>query len=346
MRNCAISVLIGLLLVWPWTTMEAGTLGKVFKRVSDSVVVILTEERVLPPNRYKGKRVSVRGLGSGVLISYDGKVMTAAHVVQTADRVGVQFPSGEIIEARTVTSDPLADVALLELERVPKGAVVAKLGNSDEVEAADQVFVVGAPYGLGHTLTVGHVSARRQPGAELHELGLAEFFQTDAAVNEGNSGGPMFNMKGEVIGVVSHILTQSGGFEGLGFAVTANTARRLLLEQPPLWSGLQGYTLSGELAELLNLPQLAGLLVLQVAKDSPAERIGLRAGTTKAQIGDAKLILGGDIILEVQRITIKGDIKNYQRIRKRLHRIKPNKEVTVKVLRAGREVELSGKDLW
>lgn len=156
----------------------------------------------------------------------------------------------------------------------------------------------------------------------------------------------MFNMNGEVIGIVSHILTQSGGFEGLGFAVTSNTARRLVLEQPSIWSGLQGYTLSGELAAMLNLPQPAGVLVLQVAEDSPAARIGLRAGTTKAQIGDARLILGGDIILEVQGITIKGDIKNYQPIRKKLSRIKPDKAVTVKVLRGGREVRLSGKGLW
>ena len=151
----------------------------------------------------------------------------------------------------------------------------------------------------------------------------------------------MFNLTGEVIGVVSHILTQSGGFEGMGFAVTTNTARLLLLEQPAFWSGLQGYTLSAEFATLLNVPQPAGVLVIQVAEGSPAARLGLRAGTTHAQIGEARLILGGDIILEVMDIPMRADIKNYQRVRERLRQIEPGEQITVKVLRGGRIVKLS-----
>lgn len=176
MRNHVIVLLAGILLGWPWTLTQASPLGDVFKRVTGSVVVVLTEERVLPPHKHEGKRVSVQGLGSGVLISEDGKVLTAAHVVQTADRVGVEFLSGEIIEARVITSDPPADVALLQLERAAKNAVVAELGDSDRVEIADEVFVLGAPYGLGHTLTVGHISARRVPAIESGDFALAVFF--------------------------------------------------------------------------------------------------------------------------------------------------------------------------
>ena len=167
-----------------------------------------------------------------MLISKDGKVLTAAHVVQTADTVSVEFPNGEIVKAKVVSSEPPADIALLQLERVPASAVVAKLGDSDQVGVADQIFVVGAPYGISHTLTVGHISARRTPGGEQSELGLAEFFQTDAAVNQGNFGGPMFNMNGEVIGIVSHILSQSGGFEGLGFAVRWLGSRSRAISRP------------------------------------------------------------------------------------------------------------------
>lgn len=320
---------------------EAESLGHVFKRVSKSVVIVLTEERVLEPDKGRGRRVAVQGLASGVLISADGKVLTAAHVVQAAHRVAIEFISGDVVDAKVVASDPPADVALLQLERVPADAVVAKLGDSDQVQVADQIFVVGAPYGFSHTLTVGYISARRQPATGSEELALAELFQTDAAVNEGNSGGPMFNMNGEVIGIVSHILTQSGGFEGMGFAVTTNTARLLLLEQPAFWSGLQGYTLSAELAALLNVPQAAGVLVMQVAEGSPAGRLGLRAGTTPAQVGEARLILGGDIILEVMGIQMHADIKNYQRVRERLRQIKPGEQITVKILRGGRVVKLS-----
>jgi S1-C subfamily serine protease len=310
MKSYLMAALMLLALSGPWSTARAETLGQVFKRVSKSVVIVLTEEKMLEPDKGRGKRVAVQGLASGVLISSDGKVLTAAHVVQAAHRVAVEFISGDVVDAKVVASDPPADVALLQLERVPADAVVVTLGDSDQVQVADQIFVVGAPYGFSHTLTVGYISARRQPAAGFEELALAELFQTDAAVNEGNSGGPMFNMNGEVIGIVSHILTQSGGFEGMGFAVTTNTARLLLLEQPAFWSGLQGYTLSAELAALLNVPQPAGVLVIQVAEGSPSARLGLRAGTTHAQIGEARLILGGDIILEVMDIPMRADIKN------------------------------------
>ncbi len=231
MKKSFIVMLCALVLAWPGGS-NASALGKVVKRVSGSVVVILTEEKVLPPDAYEGTKVSAQGLGSGVLISKDGKVLTAAHVVQTADTVSVEFPNGEIVKARVVSSEPPADVALLQLERVPASAVVAKLGDSDQVGVADQIFVVGAPYGISHTLTVGHISARRTPGGEQSELGLAEFFQTDAAVNQGNFGGLMFNMNGEVIGIVSHILSQSGGFEGLGFAVRWLGSRSRAISRP------------------------------------------------------------------------------------------------------------------
>lgn len=345
MTNRPIVIVAALWLVWPAAVAQAESIGEVFKRVSKSVVVVLTEEKAPVPDRQQGRRLNVQGLGSGVLISQDGKVLTAAHVVQAASRVAVEFISGEVVNATVVASDPPADVALLQLEQVPTDAVVAQLGDSDKAQVADQVFIVGAPYGFSHSLTVGYISARRRPSEGEHGLSSVELLQTDAAVNEGNSGGPMFNLAGQVIGIVSYILTQSGGFEGIGFAVTADTARRLLLEQPAFWRGLHSYTLSGELAALLNVPQDAGMLVLQVAEGSPAARLGLHAGTTPVQIGEARLILGGDIILEVMGIPIRADTGNYRRIRERLLTLKQGETVTVKVLRAGRIVKLSSSTL-
>ncbi|MBI2554024.1 MAG: trypsin-like peptidase domain-containing protein, partial [Candidatus Rokubacteria bacterium] len=162
MRPRILTLLTLLLLAWPGTPAEAQSVGQVFRRVNPSVVVVRTREKEVA-GRGEGQVVSVSGVGSGVLISPDGKVVTAAHVVHTADEISVEFLSGEVIGARVVASEPQADVSLLHLERVPAGALVGRLGDSDKVQVGDQIFVIGAPYGIGHTLSVGHISARHKP---------------------------------------------------------------------------------------------------------------------------------------------------------------------------------------
>ena len=182
------------------TPSASGSLSQLFKRVDPAVVVIRTSERVTAagPGAPSGAAMSVAaGVGSGVLVSADGKVVTAAHVVQTADSVDVEFVDGTVVKARIVASDAAADVALLQLERVPPHITPARIGDSDKAEVGDQVFIVGAPRGISHTLTAGHVSARRQPKSTYAGLVSAELFQTDAAINHGNSGGPMFDMNGD-----------------------------------------------------------------------------------------------------------------------------------------------------
>lgn len=327
-----LGVIVAALLV---PAAQAQTIGQVFRQVKGSVVTIRTSER----ETGREGETSVPGVGSGVLISRDGKVMTAAHVVQTADEITVEFAAGEAVRAKVVGSEPQADVALIQLERVPANATVAPLGNSDRVEVGDQVFVVGAPYGISHTLTVGYVSARHRPNTVYSALALAEFLQTDAAINQGNSGGPMFSMKGEVVGIVSHIISKSGGFEGLGFVVTSNMAKRLLFERRSFWTGVSGVFLSGELARALNLPQAAGVLVERVAARSPAAQIGLRGGTLPATIENRKLMLGGDVILEVVGVPVQ-DLVTYQQMQERMAQLRAGDEVTVRVLRDGRVVEL------
>ena len=321
--------------------IRAQSLSEVFRNVNPSVVVVLTREKEVAPVP-GAQPASVAGLGSGVLVSDDGKVLTAAHVVQTADTIVVQFLTGEVLKARVVSSEPAADVALLQLERPPLSPLAARLGDSDAVEVGDQVFVVGAPLGIGHTLTVGHISARRGPNATLAGLSLAELFQTDATITEGDSGGPLFNMAGEVIGVVSHILSHSGGSEGLGFAVTSNLARQLMLEERSLWSGLSGYMISGDLGQVFNLPPPgSGLLVQKIASGSPAERIGLRAGTLRAIIGDEEIIVGGDVILAIQGVPLAAP-DSYLLVRRKVGEMRPGEQITVTVLRAGTRLELTG----
>lgn len=318
---------------------QAQTVGEVFQKVNHSVVVIRAKGRDVSG----GGQVRFSETGSGVLISADGKVMTAAHVVHAMDEINVEFLGSETIAATVIASEPAADLSLLKLSRVPSGVLVAPMANSDTVKVGDQVMVIGAPYGLGHAMTVGWISARWAPNTVYQSMPLAEFFQTDAVINTGNSGGPMFNMAGEVIGIVSHNISKSGGSEGLGFVVTINTAKKLLLEERSFWSGLEGRLLSDELADLLNLPPNAvGYLVKTVAKGSPGEAVGLRGGTKVAIIDGEPIVLGGDVILKIQGVPVRG-LANYEQIRKILSALPAGGNLTVTVLRAGKVIELTGR---
>lgn len=318
--------------------VEAQTIGEVFRQVTPSVVVI----------RARGREVSAAGevrfteTGSGVLISPDGKVMTAAHVVQTMDEISVEFLGGETVSANVVASEPAADLSLLQLERIPSNARPAKMSNSDSVQIGDAVIVVGAPYGLSYSLSNGIISARWAPNTVYRTMPLAEFFQTTATINTGNSGGPMFNMKGEVIGIVSHNISKSGGSEGLGFVVTLNTAKQLLLEKKSFWSGLEGQFLPDDMADLLNLPPNAtGYIVKNVARGSPSDLMGLRGGTKVVVIDGQEFALGGDIILKVQGFVMKP--ANLARIREALWQLRSGDSFKVTILRAGRILELTRK---
>ena len=323
---------------WLSSGVEAQTPGEVFRKVAPSVVVI----------RAKGHEVAASGqtrfneTGSGVLISPDGKVMTAAHVVHTMDEITVEFLGGETVKARVVASEPAADLSLLQLERVPTGAKSSPLANSDPVQVGDPVIIVGAPYGLSYSLSDGLISARWKPNTVYKTMPLAEFFQTTATINTGNSGGPMFGMNGEVIGIVSHNISKSGGSEGLGFVVTINTAKKLLLEKRSFWSGLEGQLLTDQQADLLNLPPgSTGFMVKTVARGSPAEAMGLRGATMIANLGGDQVPLGGDIILAVEGL--KAEAANLTKIRDLLASKPAGSPFKVTVLRAGKVLDVTGK---
>jgi serine protease Do len=338
-RASLVAFLAGVALLQSPGQADAQTLGDVFRLVNPSVVVI----------RAKGSDVEGAGgltrfteTGSGVLVSADGKIMTAAHVVHSMDEINVEFLGGETVPARVVSSEPAADLSLLQLQRVPAGALVARLADSDRVRVGDPVFIVGAPYGLSHSMSAGWISARWPANSVYRAMPLAEFLQTDATINTGNSGGPMFDMAGEVIGVVSHNISKSGGSEGLGFVVTINTAKRLLLERPSFWSGLEGQLISGPIAQILNLPQPAGYLVKSVAKGSAGEAVGLRGGTVLATIMGEQLVVGGDIILKVHGVPV-GEVSEHRRVRDLMATIPPGGEFTMTVLRLGHVIELKGR---
>jgi len=315
----------------------AQTLGESFRKVTPSVVVIRARGKELTRNGEK----TFTETGSGVLISTDGKVMTAAHVVHTMDEIDVEFLGGDTVSARVIASEPAADLSLLQLERVPAAARPARMLDSDTVQVGDAVMIVGAPYGLSYSLSTGIISARWAPNTMYRAMPLAEFFQTTATINTGNSGGPMFTTAGDVIGIVSHNISKSGGSEGLGFVVTLNTARQLLLEKRSFWSGLDGQFLPDRIADLLNLPPNAtGYLVKGVARNSPGDALGLRAGTRLVVIDGQEWALGGDIVLEVHGLTVKA--ANTAKLREVMAAMRPGDTYRVKVLRAGRILELTG----
>jgi serine protease Do len=316
---------------------DAETIRELFKKVAPSVVVIRARGRDVT----EGGETRFSETGSGVLISTDGKVMTAAHVVHAMDQLSVEFLGGETVAARVVASEPAADLSLVQLERVPAGAKVATMGDSSKMEVGDEVIVVGAPYGLSYSLSAGLISAHWPPNTVYKTMPLAEFFQTTATINTGNSGGPMFNMSGEVIGIVSHNISKSGGSEGLGFVVTLNTAKQLLLEKRSVWSGLEGLMLSDQLADLLNLPpKTSGYIIKTVAKGSLADQMGARGSTMLVNIGGQEVPLGGDIILSIAGIPMGP--ANIAKVRETMSRWAPGAPFAVQILRAGQVVELTG----
>ncbi|MCH9694414.1 MAG: trypsin-like peptidase domain-containing protein [Gammaproteobacteria bacterium] len=336
LSGCKFVALLSMMLVLPGTA-SAADYRKLFEDADVSVVVIYTVERQVDARSGLGE-VALPGLGSGVLIDDEGHVMTAAHVVQTADLVEVEFVDGTKVTASVVASDPIKDVALVKLDKLPERVRPAKLADSDKVRIGEEIFIIGAPYGLSHTLTVGHISARHKNEDDYMGEIRAETFQTDAAINQGNSGGPMFNQRGEVIGIVSHIRSKSGGSEGLGFAVTSNTAVDALLDHPMSWSGMTGVLLTGALAEALNVPQESGYLVQKVASSSPASRMGLRPSRVPASIAGQDLLIGGDIILSVGGVTISPGMN--AEFREKAAMMDRGDAILLKVLRGGKVIAL------
>lgn len=320
-------------------SVKAQDLTKLYEKVNPAVVVIITEVKDVVNLGSITKTVSSGGLGSGFMIS-DKQVITAAHVVQVAEKLNVKFGDGEIIPAKVVTSFNNADLALLELIWPRKNAVTVKLGDSDKAKIGSKVFIVGAPYGLSHSLSSGYVSGILKNDKTKNPFTKSEFIQTDAAINTGNSGGPMFNMQGEVIGIVSNILTESGGFQGIGFAATSNIAKRLLLETNEFWSGVEMKPLFGRLAEIFNLPQKSGLLVQKVVEYSPLGVTGVKGGDIKVIIENEKFLVGGDIVLSFNGVEIENTDESFLNIAKSIEKREAGDPIELTVLRAGKVITL------
>lgn len=328
----------GLLAVVAIAPAKAQTLVDVAARVRPAVVTIMaaTERRV---GGQQGATAYEGGIGSGVFIGRN-EVLTAYHVVGDADTVMIQTADGKRYSARVTRQALVADLALLEVAGVPAGMPVAPLGNSDSTRIAEPVFAIGAPLGMEFSVSSGILSARRRP-SEVADFAPVEILQTDAAINQGNSGGPLLNMRGEVIGVVSFILSTSGGSQGLGFAIASNTARALLLDQRMPWLGIAFTPLPPTLASALNVPGGRGYLVEHVARNSIGARLGLKGGTIPVVIDRDTLRIGGDIILQVQGQAVDTSAGSVVAMRKAVLELADGLPFQLKVLRGGRVIDLS-----
>jgi len=277
-----------------YLTSEEAHATRVYRKVLPSVVTIFTSQRVFQ----QGQEGQQGGLGSGVLISPKCHVLTAAHVVSGAEEIMVKTQDGKVHPAEFLFSEASADIALIKFVTPVPGIVHAELGDSDELLVGQVAYAVGSPYGLENSFSVGHISGFRDFGRFYDGTIPARFIQTDAAINVGNSGGPLLNSKGQVIGIASRILSVSGGFQGIGFVVPINTAKALLSFQNRVWLGIEGIYLNEEgIAKLLNRDLKGGLLIERVAKGSPADKAGLQGGSVAARMLGRDFLLGGDLVI-------------------------------------------------
>ncbi len=271
--------------------------AELYRRVLPAVVTILTEG---VPAAGQGGEGAGSALGSGILISPDCHVLTAAHVVDDAHKITVRTQDGEERAAIHLFSEPSADLALLRLVEPDDELPHSVLGDSDRLAVGQTVYAIGNPFGLENSLTVGRISAFREFDRLYDGSILAEFIQTDAAINSGNSGGPLFDSHGRVIGIASRILTVSGGSQGLGLAVTINTAKQLLALEKRAWLGFDAIYLGrGALRALFNRDLEGALLVQNVIPSGPAGQAGLVRGRIPAVIAGREMLLGGDLIVAI-----------------------------------------------
>lgn len=304
--------------------------AKLYQEAMPTVVTIYTTS-----DSFTNKgRTQNKGLGSGVLISNDCHILTAAHVVDGSSKIKVKTYDGSLRDATVLFSEKSADIALLKLDTPDSNLVHASLGDSDNMAIGQNIYAIGSPYGMENSFSAGIVSAFRNFNTLYDGTVNIEFIQTDAAINSGNSGGPLFNSIGEVVGIASSILTVSGGFQGIGMAVTSNTVKSLLAFEDRPWIGVESVFLKSEdLSRLFNLNLTGGLLVQKVSKASPADKAGLKGGSISANVNGRPILLGGDLILKIdkQETCHIGCIEGARNV------LVDKNKIDVKYLRGGKE---------
>jgi S1-C subfamily serine protease len=286
---------------------EGLSIGEIYKRTSSGIAHIEVSGPAGGANPFGIPQGDATSTGSGFVIDDEGHIVTNAHVVDGARDINVTLGADEDpIEAEVVGVDTSTDIAVIKIDPPEGGVNPLDLGDSSEVEVGDPVVAIGNPFGLDRTVTAGIVSAVQREIRAPDGFTIQQAIQTDAPINPGNSGGPLLNARGEVIGVNAQIESSGGrGNVGIGFAIPINTAREVandLIEDGEVqhaYLGITGAELTEEVADALNLEVDSGVLIQEVAEGSPADEAGLRAGEGVFEIGGQRIVVGGDVITEI-----------------------------------------------
>jgi S1-C subfamily serine protease len=331
------------------------TIREIYRRAAPGVVQItsttLSQGEVDPLFGFPLPQQEEKAQGSGFVIDESGYVVTNYHVVAGATDIDVSFSNKESMKGRVIGTDQATDVALLKVDADARALTPVELGNSEDVQVGDSVVAIGNPFGLERSITAGIVSALQRTIESPAQSPIDRVIQTDAPINRGNSGGPLLNAAGQVIGVNTQIATGSASSEGnigIGFAVPINTVRDVVdqlerrgrVDHAELGVGVQ--ELNKETAELFNLPVTSGLLVTSVKDGTGAAKAGLKAGNTQVVVAGESWLLGGDILVKAggAKLATGADLRRVeaaakpgQRMKIELYRGDENKTVTVALAR-------------
>ncbi len=338
------------------STVSMTTTGMTPEEIYDTyaqgvVEVVATFSAASSMDPYSPSSGSQQALGTGFVVSEDGYILTNAHVVSesgvTAESVTVSFKdeesAGTKVTATVVGADDSSDVALLKIDPDEVGDLtVIPLGDSDELNVGEPVVAIGNPLGFDFTLTTGVVSALDRELQSPNGSIISNGIQTDAAINSGNSGGPLIDATGHVIGINEQIASESGGNQGLGFAVPINTAIRVMEQLKDggqveyAWLGIQGQTLTADIAAALGI-EGEGVLVAEVVDGSPAAEAGLQGGTSETSVQGQPYVVGGDIIT-----AIDGEaVTSMEELAGTISEKSPGDEITLTVLRDGATTDVN-----
>lgn len=311
---------------------------KIYSQAAPAVANIVT--RTLEYDVFM-EPVPVEGAGSGFVIDPRGYILTNFHVVQGAQAISVILGDRSHYEAKFIGADERNDIALVKIEPKNKTLPVLAMGDSESLQVGQRVLAIGNPFGFQSTLTTGVVSALGRTVQTGQTTVIDGAIQTDAAINQGNSGGPLLNSHGEVIGINSAIYTPSGTTAGIGFAIPINTARQIaqdLINEGRVHRasmGVEARVLTPEVAEALRLPVNEGLLIERVNPGGPAANAGLHGGDRQAILGMRRILLGGDVVTAIDGRAITGQMD----LNLALNRKRPGDTVKVVYYRAGQKME-------
>jgi S1-C subfamily serine protease len=316
--------------------------AEIYSRYSDGVVTITSLFGGGGTSDLLGDRGEA-GQGSGFVLNGGGYIATNAHVITSGEGdkikkardVFVQFADGNQVSARIVGFDPNSDVGLIKIDGGGLKLVPLRLGHSSGIRVGEPVAAIGSPFGEEQSLTIGVVSATDRTIEALTDFQIGDAIQTDAAINRGNSGGPLLNARGDVIGINSQIRSSSGGSEGVGFAVPVDTVRRSLAQLRSSGEAHYGYIgvsaqpLYPQLAKRLGIPVDHGALVAEVVKDGPADEAGLKGGGKEIRFQASLVKPGGDVITKVNNFSVT----EHRDLGDLISRYRPRQSVKLEVYR-------------